>query len=473
MPSALVSFDAGTLLTDFNDQNPPPEALPFLKFDERVNLWRGRASDYAPLLRVLHAENFSVSDSACGYRKLPELTLHGGFSPMAHQSKALKAWLEAKGRGVVVMPTGSGKSFLAVLAILAVKRSTLVVAPTIDLVQQWVSSLQRFLGVEIGMLGGGAREIRDITVSTYDSAVLMMEFIGNRFGLAVFDECHHLPGPVNRLSASMCLAPYRLGLTATPDRGDESERVVADLIGPVVCEIFIDELEGRVLSPYETHRIAVPLSAEESVEYEEARRRYTAFIRANGIDFRSADGWSRFIMLAACRPGGRAALEAYLRQRAIARCGKGKLEEIWRILQRHAAERTILFTADNDAAYAIGNYFCFPVITHKTKVAERREFLDRFRSGEYRVLVTSKVLNEGVDVPEAAVGIVVSGSGSSREHVQRLGRILRASEGKRAELYELVSEGTSEMGVSERRRKHRAYEGRSHSGEAGEEEETC
>ena len=89
------------------------------------------------------------------------------------------------------------------------------------------------------------------------------------------------------------------------------------------------------------------------------------------------------------------------------------------------------------------------------------------------MLVTSKVLNEGVDVPEAAVGIVVSGSGSSREHVQRLGRILRASEGKRAELYELVSEGTSEMGVSERRRKHRAYEGRSHSGEAGEEEETC
>ena len=197
MPSALVSFDAGTLLTDFNDQNPPPEALPFLKFDERVNLWRGRASDYAPLLRVLHAENFSVSDSACGYRKLPELTLHGGFSPMAHQSKALKAWLEARGRGVVVMPTGSGKSFLAVLAILAVKRSTLVVAPTIDLVQQWVSSLQRFLGVEIGMLGGGAREIRDITVSTYDSAVLMMEFIGNRFGLAVFDECHHLPPPLH------------------------------------------------------------------------------------------------------------------------------------------------------------------------------------------------------------------------------------------------------------------------------------
>ena len=165
-------------------------------------------------------------------------------------------------------------------------------------------------------------------------------------------------------------------------------------------------------------------------------------------------------MLAARRPNGRAAMNAYLRQRAIARCGKGKLQMIWRILIRHRGERTILFTADNDAAYAIGNHFCFPVITHKTKVGERREFLDRFRSGEYRVLVTSKVLTEGVDVPEAAVGIVVSGSGSSREHVQRLGRILRASEGKQAVLYELVSEGTSEIGVSERRRRHRAYSGR-------------
>ena len=174
-------------------------------------------------------------------------------------------------------------------------------------------------------------------------------------------------------------------------------------------------------------------------------------------------------MMTARRPGGRAAFEAYLRQRAIARCGKGKLEAIWHILIRHKTERTIIFTADNDAAYAIGNHFCFPVITHKTKAGERKEFLDRFRSGEYRVLVTSKVLNEGVDVPEAAVGIVVSGSGSSREHVQRLGRILRASEGKQAELYELISEGTSEVYVSDRRRQHRAYEGK----DSGMETEPC
>ena len=105
----------------------------------------------------------------------------------------------------------------------------------------------------------------------------------------------------------------------------------------------------------------------------------------------------------------------------------------------------------------MGETFCLPVITHRTKAAERKEFLEKFRSGEYPVLLTSKVLNEGVDVPEASIGIVVSGSGSTREHVQRLGRILRAKEGKQAVLYELISDGTSEMSVSFRRRQHRAY----------------
>ena len=116
-----------------------------------------------------------------------------------------------------------------------------------------------------------------------------------------------------------------------------------------------------------------------------------------------------------------------------------------------------MFTADNDTAYRIGETLCLPVLTHKTKAAERKDFLERFRQGEYPVLVTSKVLNEGVDVPEANIGIVVSGSGCTREHVQRLGRILRRAEGKEAVLYELVSDGTSEMNVSDRRRKNSAY----------------
>ena len=149
---------------------------------------------------------------------------------------------------------------------------------------------------------------------------------------------------------------------------------------------------------------------------------------------------------------------AFLNQRRITRAGEAKLELLKDILRNHSGEKILIFTADNDSAYEIGRRFILPVITHHTKSAERKEFLDRFRDGSYPVLVTSKVLNEGVDVPSAAVGVVFSGSGSVREHVQRLGRILRPSPGKpQAMLYELVSAGTSEEYTSGKRREHRAY----------------
>ena len=101
--------------------------------------------------------------------------------------------------------------------------------------------------------------------------------------------------------------------------------------------------------------------------------------------------------------------------------------------------------------------FLVPVITHQTKVTERSAILGGLRDGRYHAVVTSKVLNEGVDVPEANVAVVLSGSGSVREHVQRLGRILRKREGKRAVLYELVTTRTTEALTSERRREHDAY----------------
>ena len=459
MAKCLLEFRSGTLLCSFTEcETPPVNAIPFLLYDERVEKWRAQASDYAALMRALYADHVEVTDEAKNYQTL-DLSLKEPISPMPHQQKALDSWKKSTppGRGVVVMPTGSGKTFLAVLAIASVKRSALVVVPTIDLVHQWASVLERFFSVPVGMLGGGSKEIREITVSTYDSAVIMMEHIGNKFGIVVFDECHHLPGEVNRTAAAMCLAPYRLGLSATPERDDGGEAVLYSLVGPKVCEIFIDELEGNVLAPYITRRIEVPLLPDEEEEYLAARSLYTGFIRANRINFSAKDGWSQFIILCARRPNGREVMKAYLKQRSIARCGRAKLQVLWDILMSHRGDRTIIFTADNDTAYTIGETFCLPVITHKTKAVERKEFLDRFRDGTYTVIVTSKVLNEGVDVPEAAVGIVVSGSGSTREHVQRLGRILRSAKGKQAELFELISEGTGEYYTSERRRSNRAY----------------
>ena len=117
----------------------------------------------------------------------------------------------------------------------------------------------------------------------------------------------------------------------------------------------------------------------------------------------------------------------------------------------------LIFTSDNETVYRISRRFLIPAITHQTKVKERQELLAAFNAGEYPFLVTSRVLNEGVDVPEANVAVVLSGSGSVREHVQRLGRILRRVEGKHAILYELVAERTGEEYASSRRRRHSAY----------------
>jgi superfamily II DNA or RNA helicase len=162
-------------------------------------------------------------------------------------------------------------------------------------------------------------------------------------------------------------------------------------------------------------------------------------------------------MLSSQSDTGRRAFAAYRRQRALALCAPGKIAVLARLLHQHRGDRTIVFTEDNATVYAISRRFLLPAITHQTKLKERSRILAAFNAGELLAVVTSKVLNEGVNVPEANVAIVLSGSGSVREHVQRLGRILRKGENKRATLYELVAAGTGEERTSEKRREHVAY----------------
>ena len=151
-------------------------------------------------------------------------------------------------------------------------------------------------------------------------------------------------------------------------------------------------------------------------------------------------------------------MQAYQKQRQLAYAAPSKLDYLNTLITRHADAQMLIFTQDNQTVYGISRRFLVPAITHQTKLKERTEYLDGFGRGEYRIIVTSKVLNEGVDVPNASVAVVLSGSGSIREHVQRLGRILRPYAGKRAILYELIAENTVEQYTSQRRRAHNAYQ---------------
>lgn len=451
-----LSFHAGTLeLRDVPDGVELPAAC---RWDKRTRCHRAPAVLYADVVRALRKQQLDYEDRARGYSEL-DFGLRVRREARPFQTEALAAHRRGGGRGVVVLPTGAGKSHVALLVIDERRRSTLVVAPTLDLVRQWYDLLRASFGVEVGVVGGGSHEVRPLTVTTYDSAYLHMQNFGHRFGLVVFDECHHLPGDTYRMAAEFCLAPYRLGLTATPERPDGRHAELDELIGPTLYRKDIVELSGEYLADYETVRVEVELSAEERSEYAAERKIYIDFLRAQGIQMGRASGWGEFVMRAARSVAGRRAFEAYLRQRELAFGASGKLRYVENLLEQHRAERTLVFTQDNATAYAVSRRFLIPAITHQTKVKERSEILARFASGEYGAVVTSKVLNEGVDVPEASVAIVVSGSGSVREHVQRLGRILRRQADKRAILYELVSQGTAETSTSERRREHAAYRG--------------
>ena len=456
MTPLKIDFDKGTLIL----QNVPKVIqpnLPDILWDERTFTFRAPAYRYRHIVSQLRAHDIPYSDSARQFT-IKDFTNQKTVTPYPYQTEAIDAWHANNKRGVMSLPTGAGKTFIAILLIAETQRTTLVHVPTIDLMHQWYDVLKEHFGQEVGLCGGGEHEIRDITVTTYQSAVLHAPYYGNQFGFAIFDECHHLPGDQYQYAAISSIAPFRLGLSATPDRVDGKESRLYALVGGCCYEAQVQELSGKTLSEYRVVTIAVDMADIERIQYEEARRTYLSFLKQARINMGTLSGWQTFLRKSSQSETGRAAFNAYRTQKRLSFASTAKNKWVWKLIQRHQGERILIFTQDNDTAYQLGIRFFLPVLTHQTKRKERKTFLDGFRNGTYSILVTSKVLNEGVDVPEANVAIIVSGSGSVREHVQRLGRILRRREGKQAVLYELVSKRTSEQYVNKRRRQHHAYQ---------------
>jgi superfamily II DNA or RNA helicase len=446
-----LTYDRGTLLL-----HPPPPGkawIDYATWDDRVERFRIPAMHYRRLVEVLSAQGPPLLDKAPEFGPLslaPALEM----TPYPHQRAALAAWLAAGSMGVVVLPTGAGKTYLAQLALQAIDRSALIVVPTLDLMHQWYAHLlAAFPDAPVGLLGGGAHDSTPLLVATYDSAAISAEGLGNKYALLVFDECHHLPSEFTRVIAEYSLAPYRLGLTATPERSDGKHADLQALIGPEVYRTSVAALSGSVLASHRIVRLTVRLSPRERQRYDALIEMRNRFLQERGIRLGSLTGWQTFVRASAVSRAGRSAMLAHREARALAFGTAGKLRVLADLLAQHHPVRTLIFTDDNAMVYRISREYLIPAITHRTPVKERHDILQRFRTGEYPVVVASRVLNEGVDVPDASIAIVLSGTGSRREYVQRLGRILRRREGKLAVLYEVVAEATSEELVSRRRRR--------------------
>ncbi|HEX7669007.1 MAG TPA: DEAD/DEAH box helicase family protein [Polyangiaceae bacterium] len=442
-------FDHGTLVL----VEPPDlraEAIPGLMWDPRVGLWRAPAYRYGEILAALRRHGFPVRDEVVPANRPPP----GPWNPIElrpYQQAAALAWEQAGRRGVVVLPTGSGKTRVATAVLAVSGKRALCLVPTRALLQQWLSELARVHGGPIGCLGDGERRVEGITVATFESAFRQMPRLGREFDLLVIDEVHHFGVGDRDEALEMSVARQRLGLTATLPENAALRRIEA-LVGPVVHRQSVADLAGTWLANFELVIVHLGLDPEERARYDADNR----IFREVNRQFRSIcphGTWQEFVSSASQSREGRNALAAWGRCRRMLGLTRAKRDAVGTLLARHREARVLVFTADNDAAYAIARERLVMPITCDISRRERDRVLDAFRRGELRALVSSRVLNEGIDVPDADVAIVVGAAGGEREHVQRVGRLLRPVPGKHAVVYELVTAATSETRRATQRRR--------------------
>ena len=437
-------FDRGTLLLRGEVGSP------YGRWDSRSGCYRVKACHYRDVLEYFGESRVKIEDAVLDLPAFEQLKCN--VELRAYQSEALDKWLTAGKRGVLVLPTAAGKTFIALKAIDLLKTQTLIVVPTLDLLDQWKKRVRDYLGVDAGVVGGGENVVRMVTVATYDSAYSLAAQLGNRFLFLIFDEVHHLASPGYMQIAEMFVAPYRMGLTATYERSDQRHALLPLLVGDPVYSVSVEELTtAKHLSNYTFEKIAVDLTEAEQQSYDAQMKVFRRYLVERHVVLKSAFDFQRFIMTTGRDPRAREALLARNRALKVAVNSEAKLNLLAEKLETYKDEKVLIFTLYNDLVYMVSKRFLIPAVTHQTPREERREIMANFGNGKYKVIVTSQVLDEGVDVPDASVGVVLGGTGSRREYIQRLGRLLRKKEGKTAKLVEIISKETVEVGISRRR----------------------
>lgn len=454
-----IEFSGGTLLLKGVSPERLSDWFPDVTwvFDHRVGAFRCDAMEYSQVVRGLNQHAVIVHDGISAWREV-HWKADSICELRPEQTEAVDAWMAAGQRGCVIMPTGTGKTEVALRLMQMTKVSTLVVAPVRDLMYQWHRRILKSLNYDAGIIGDNTYRVHPVSVTTYDSACIHMPTLGDRFGLIVFDECHHLPGQIRRDAARMSAATARLGLTATPERSDGRHSDLDQLIGPIVYELPISKVKGLTLADYDIVRIPVHLSDDEQRRYDLLAEEVSTYMyeqRKENPKFT----WEDLCSSSAVSVESRKALKAYHTKRSIEDRAEEKLKTLEDLFRLHAHERCIVFAGSNAMARDVSLRFLIPCLLSHCGKKERLEILEGFAAGDYPAIVANQVLDEGVDVPAAKVAVVIGGMASSRQARQRLGRILRRSGSHSAILYEVVCAGTNDEQRSRQRRRHETFKG--------------
>jgi superfamily II DNA or RNA helicase len=445
-----IVYDRGTLLLLDPGGALGAGTLPGALWDPRIRAFRAPAWRHAELVAALERRRIAYEDAARD-AAAPAPQRFGEIDLRPYQHAALDAWSGAGERGIVVLPTGAGKTRVALGAMAATGARTLCLVPTRALLHQWRAEVARTYPGPIGCWGDGRHVTEAIAIATFESAWRYMHRLGRCYELLVIDEVHHFGRGVRDEALELSIAPRRLGLTATPPDEPALARV-SELVGPIVAQLGVADLAGKWLADFDLIVLRLGLDAAERRSYD-ADTRVFQDVHRRFRRLAPHASWDDFVRVAMASSEGREAVAAWLRARRLLSLTAAKRAVLRELLARHRAGRVLVFTADNDAAYAIAREHLLMPITCDIGRREREAALSAFKRGELRALVSARVLNEGIDVPDADVAIVVSGSHGQREHVQRIGRLLRPVPGKRALVYELVTRDTSEVRRSIERRR--------------------
>lgn len=344
------------------------------------------------------------------------------FTVRDYQADAVKAFYRPNtpgtGYGVIVLPCGSGKTVVGINALNELQCAALILTTNIAAVHQWKEELldkTTLTADQIGEYSGAVKEIKDVTIATYQILTWrgsnkeefphFSVFMQRKWGLIIYDEVHLLPAPVFRITAEI-QAMRRLGLTATLIREDGLEKDVFSLVGPKRYDVPWKDLEqqGWIASAC-CREIRIDLPEEDQIRYAVADKR------------------SKY---------------------RIASENRRKIDRVKKLISLHKDDSIIIIGQYISQLEAVAEAVGAPLITGQTPTASREELYRRFKSGEEKIIIVSKVANFAIDLPDASVAIQISGTfGSRQEEAQRLGRILRPKK-KEAVFYSLVTNGTTE-----------------------------